>query len=98
MKEKQIEEMFNIIVNGIIDGEDNNGIPTVNTCVSISEALYNAGYRKQIEGEWELHKDGSGTCSECHFTQKNVWDYDNWQSFCGHCGARMKGGEGDGLY
>ena len=39
--------------------------------------------------EWILRKDGSGTCKRCGFTQKNVWDYDNWQNFCGHCGANM---------
>ena len=49
-KEKQIEEIFNIIVDGVIDGEDNNGVPTGNTCLNIAEHLYNAGYRKQ--GEW----------------------------------------------
>jgi hypothetical protein len=54
--------------------------------------IYNAGYRKQSEGEWKLHKDGSGTCSECHFIQKDIWDYDHYQHFCGHCGAKMKGG------
>lgn len=41
--------------------------------------------------EWILHNDGSGTCKRCGFTQKNVWDYDNWQNFCGHCGAKMDG-------
>ena len=41
--------------------------------------------------EWILHKDGSGTCKQCRFTQKNIWDYDNWQNFCGHCGAKMDG-------
>ena len=30
-KEKQIEEIFNIIVDGVIDGDDNNGMPTGNT-------------------------------------------------------------------
>ena len=43
------------------------------------------------KGKWRLHKDGSGTCSECGFTQKNVWDMDGWQNFCGHCGADMRG-------
>lgn len=43
------------------------------------------------EGKWKLHKDGSGTCNQCHFTQKNVWDYDGHQKFCGVCGARMTG-------
>lgn len=51
-KEKQIEEMFNIIVDGVIDGEDNYGVPTGKTCLDIAEALYNAGYRKQSVGEW----------------------------------------------
>lgn len=40
-------------------------------------------------GRWRLNNDGSGTCSECHFTQKNVWDMDNWQNYCGVCGAKM---------
>lgn len=42
-------------------------------------------------GEWMLHPDGSGTCSCCNRTQKSVWDYDNAQNFCGHCGADMRG-------
>ena len=42
-----------------------------------------------IHSKWELHKDGSGTCRQCGVTQKNVWDYDNWQNYCGHCGAKM---------
>ena len=40
-------------------------------------------------GKWKLLSSGSGTCSECGFTQKNVWDYDTWQNYCGHCGAKM---------
>lgn len=42
-------------------------------------------------GVWKLHPDGSGTCSCCNRTQKSVWDYDNAQNFCGHCGADMRG-------
>jgi hypothetical protein len=43
-------------------------------------------------GRWKLNKDGSGTCNQCHFTQKNVWDMDRWQRYCGVCGALMDGG------
>jgi hypothetical protein len=42
-------------------------------------------------GEWKFNKDGSGTCNQCGFTQKNVWDYDRWQNYCGVCGAKMDG-------
>ena len=40
-------------------------------------------------GKWKLHDDGSGTCNQCHHTQKAVWDDDNWQNYCGVCGAKM---------
>lgn len=39
---------------------------------------------------WELHDSGSATCSRCHRTQKNIWDADNIQRYCGSCGARMR--------
>ena len=42
-------------------------------------------------GKWILHKDGSGTCDQCHRNQSEVWDMDTWQNFCGHCGADMRG-------
>ena len=44
-----------------------------------------------VHGEWKFNKDGSGTCNQCGITQKNVWDYDGWQNYCGHCGADMRG-------
>lgn len=56
-----------------------------------AEKLIKAGWIKQKIGTWKLHSNGSGTCSECHFTQLNVWDYDSQQRYCGCCGAKMKG-------
>ena len=61
-------------------------------CEKIDRLVREQGYRKQSDGKWQFHRDGSGTCSECHFTQRRVWDYDNHQRFCGVCGAKMKGG------
>lgn len=55
----------------------------------IESRLFLLGYSKQREGKWKLHDDGSGTCDQCNFRQKNVWDYDNWQNYCGCCGAKM---------
>ena len=42
------------------------------------------------KGEWVLHNDGSGTCTRCNFRQGGVWDFDNWQKYCGKCGAKMR--------
>lgn len=87
-EKKQIEEIKNILIK---------------TCKRVrnsqedymqdryAEALYKEGYRKQIEGEWIFHNDGSGTCKNCNTHQTHIWDMDNYQSYCGHCGAKMKG-------
>lgn len=42
---------------------------------------------------WHLYDDGSGCCKNCNYHQKAVWDMDGWQNYCGHCGAKMDGGD-----
>jgi hypothetical protein len=56
-------------------------------------ALYNAGYRKQIVGEWEkrvfiiFDSEKVGyRCSECNTAWVTATPY------CPECGAKMKGG------
>lgn len=44
-----------------------------------------------VHSKWMLYTDGSGECERCHMRQKNVWDYEGWQNFCGYCGAKMDG-------
>lgn len=50
----------------------------------IAEFLYNAGYRKQSEGEWISH-EGYDECSLCRTKVTYPSNY------CSNCGARMKG-------
>lgn len=57
----------------------------------ITDFLIANGVTIRERGEWKFNKDGSGTCNRCRITQMNVWDYDNHQNFCGHCGADMRG-------
>ena len=67
-----------------------------------AEALCNAGYRKQSEGEWKMliynkhcscgksQKVARYECSVC----KRVADMQPYGlTYCPNCGARMKGGE-----
>lgn len=49
--------------------------------------------RPARRGCWHLHKDGSGTCSECNRVQLNCWDLDGWDNYCHHCGASMEEAE-----
>ena len=56
---------------------------------AIANEIFNAGYRKQSEGEWELGKSGvMSFCSTCgywaHPREVDEWDY------CPRCGAKMR--------
>lgn len=85
MDEKtQIEEMASII-NGSLVSEyypEPEYIPT-------ATELYNAGYRRQSEGEWkEVYRNNQATvyeCTNCNHLSFGISDY------C-ICGAKMKGG------
>lgn len=46
-------------------------------------------------GKWILHGNGDATCNQCGRHQKAIWDYDNWQNYCGNCGAEMIGVENE---
>lgn len=46
-----------------------------------------------VHGEWINCNGGNATCSHCKTRQKNVYDDENEQRFCGHCGAKMDGGK-----
>ena len=93
-KAKQIEEMTKII-HGYCEAPCKDG--GCQNCFEYkrAEALYNAGYRKQSEGEWIEVDDGvligDGKHLEC--SKCGVWKKDKQRSnFCSHCGAKMKGG------
>jgi hypothetical protein len=100
-KEKQIEEMaFDLCLidrcKHLPQEECHN-----TTCAHCeAEALYNAGYRKQSEGEW-IERDciteskrgrtihySTQKCSVC-----GRWNGRHKTNFCPNCGAKMKGGE-----
>lgn len=100
-KEKQIEEMA--VDMCLIDmckhlpqEECHN-----TTCAHCeAEALYNAGYRKQSEGEWIAKTDYAGYgyyCSNCNmvFKGENAEWIAKEHLYCPKCGAKMKGGVED---
>lgn len=58
----------------------------------LCEALYNAGYRKQSEGEWKKpSRYSEPVCTKC---KKSPCQYFGMlPPFCPNCGAKMKGVE-----
>lgn len=62
----------------------------------IARTFYEAGYRKQSEGEWikDSLVDDTAICSLCGYTDCR-FDYDQAKfgsKYCPNCGAKMKGG------
>ena len=94
MENSTLEELTTIIQNTwlpIMQGQDTVGETYLGErdASRIANQLIEAKYVKQREGKWKLYDGGFGTCSACNFTQASVWDFDNYQNYCGHCGAKM---------
>ena len=95
-REKQIEEMAEYIFGNAITHDTQ----FKEDCRSIARDLYNAGYRKQSEGEWVVEEsplvhDKKISCSCCGYSERRgpAWNI-SWgmYNFCPNCGAKMKGG------
>ena len=91
-KEKQIEEMASIAYPGLDHQTVFSSIVYAQPLVN----LYNAGYRKQSEGEW--NDSVSAFCNKCTVCGAIVERYSvkskgGKLNYCPNCGARMKGGE-----
>lgn len=83
-QEKQIEEMADIIYSKI------NGANFDDVSDAVV-ALYDAGYRKQIEGKWEIVIGSNGrekmVCTNCRHQQ----DLASTFTYCPNCGAKING-------
>ena len=94
MSKEQIEEMANTInemdkPNAHYYGKHMEMHEAFADCFTIAEHLYNAGYRKQNEGQWTYSENKKTMkCTRCRLRMKT---YDV-RRYCPNCGARMKGG------
>lgn len=91
---KQIEEMAREICVSRCGQVCCDACPEDNTCLyyEIAEALYNAGYRKQVEGKWKQAYNSYPryVCTNCNHLYNNK-EY----KYCPYCGAKMKGDKTD---
>lgn len=96
MSREQIEEMAKHL-RYTCEGEcfrNKDGFIDCDVCRACD--LYDAGYRKQSEGEWIDHSEigtmnCSWECSGCHWTTVSFTEMKH-SKYCPNCGAKMKGG------
>lgn len=103
-REKQIEEMAREIetMYHCKGYADDRGCYFANSCIAcknanreksieIAERLTDKGYRKEIQGEWEIVIGSNGkekmVCTNCRHQQ----DLASTFTYCPNCGAKMKG-------
>ncbi len=97
MKE-QIEEMAKIICKPTANRGNCEKCGFKKQCSKFDDAtdLYNAGYRKQKEGEWVFveEEDFIYCICRCSSCGKEVFfgEDETLYDFCPNCGAKMKGG------
>ena len=97
-KEKQIEEMWDIITTDCDRECVGCEFENDEWCFTrfVINKLYNAGYRKQSEGEWILEHEfyGKMLCSNCK-EEALVNECNEYvdSDFCPNCGAKMTKGE-----
>ena len=83
-EEKQIDEM----ANTIYDNRPHKDV-WLEDAQDIAKVLYDAGYRKQSEGEWIWKSNGYMKYLHCSCCGKQ----EDWEhKYCPNCGAKMKGG------
>lgn len=90
-EKKEIEELSDFFYS--VDRTSYLGGPIrVMNYNALALACYDAGYRRQREGEWEIVKGSNGkermVCSKCRHQQ----DLASTFTYCPNCGAKMKGG------
>ena len=84
-REKQIKEMAEVI-DAYTEPLSARDIHKAEFSEQFAEALYNAGYRKQSEGEWVHGENEMAHCSECG----NEEPSHSISPYCPECGARME--------
>ena len=98
MSKEQIEEMAKAICSACAIRENCKLEDVCRATLQESETLYNAGYRKQSEGEWIVAKTERAWndaeypyMHRCSLCGNEVASQDLTQ-YCSYCGAKMKGG------
>ena len=99
MREKQIEEMIEIVkpfVSGFACGDESGSceLTDCRSCkaINLAKAIIEKGYRKQSEGEWIAKEKIIRSITALNYTCSVCGVESRCTPYCPNCGAKMKGG------
>lgn len=95
-RDKQIEEMAqDICRERTCPTKHNGGECNKKTCKAqvYAERAFDAGYRKQVEGEWIGNRFTDPVNCQKKCTMCGEWAYDYDGNYCPNCGVKMKGAD-----
>ena len=97
-REKVIQEL-DYCLEGLCDNCSHKGTDAPGGCkdelmldalMALNALKAREPQEKMPEAEWLLYKGKRGaTCSYCKHTYQDVYDAENYDYYCRHCGSRM---------
>lgn len=73
-------------MHGIEHTRYDDGLDTAEAVIDIAETI-----EPEKHGHWILKGNGNADCSICGYRSTRVYDDDNADHYCRHCGAKMDG-------
>lgn len=95
-KQQQILQMAKDICRVKLNCNDVCNPVSACDALKYAERAVEAGYIKQIEGEWEEMGQDYANCSVCGTIFEalpTLYAFKRNNIYCRHCGAKMKGGD-----
>lgn len=82
---EEISESIDIIHDGEVVDAYNRGLEAARDIVSKYKQYFVRTHARWIPGR------RGASCSNCHFFFRDVYDLENYDNYCRHCGAIMDG-------
>ena len=91
-RQAAIRKLKRMATQAYIDKLNGSAETIINCCIDVIERQIPSAQPERKTGWWLIREGISDAqCSECKMYFRDVYDMDNSDAFCRHCGAKMEG-------